>query len=123
MNFMFKCRIPKTYTIIKVTPLCCNYIHISSKLFLSNANLSKTMNEYFRHDHNHESRNFKFYLYSTISILSYFLYKQNYFTINILPEVKAATHQSIRNQYNFIADVVELAKSAVVCIEINDTHR
>ncbi len=79
----------------------------------------------FHNEYNRSKYN-KNYIVSGIipvGIIAYILYKRKSSLWKILPEVEAATRRSVRDQFNFIADVVEVSSGAVVCIDIKDTRR
>lgn len=60
-----------------------------------------------------------FYLFSG-GIFGYYVLKNKY---SLLPSVEALSLSGKRNQFSFIADVVQQAAPAVVYIEIKDTRR
>lgn len=84
----------------------------SHRLFL---NYSKNEYNYFK--------KYRYLAFGLVPVITYYLYKKNLSWCSIIPNVEAATRQSLRTQYNFIADTVEKAAGAVVCIDIKDTHK
>lgn len=78
-------------------------------------NSSKNEYNYFK--------KYRYLAFGVVPVIAYYFYKKNLSWCNIIPKVEAASRQSLRTQYNFIADTVEKAAGAVVCIDIKDTHK
>lgn len=60
-----------------------------------------------------------------VPVCYYFIWTNEFFDLQLLPSVRAVSisKDSLRRQFNFIADIVEKSANAVVCVDIKDTHR
>lgn len=78
----------------------------------------------FQNERSSSEKKYHYLAYGVVPLVAYYyFYKKKYINFSIIPEVEAATRQSSRIQYNFIADTVEKSAGAVVCIDIKDTAR